>query len=721
MRRLDYSHYYHWLILAVVLLLIVWLSAAFLEYTQDDVFITYTFSRNIAEGHGFVFYQGERVQGSTTPLWALLMAGVYLITPDLLHAGNAISGFLLAIAILLAFTLTKPYLSRYTRLAICVIVATSPLIYVSFGMETLLYTALLMFSFWQWSRGRKGWALLGAGLLTWTRADGLVLGGVLGILALLDVLQAKPGRFSLKALPWRLAGIYVLSAAPWFIFALLYFGSPLPNTFSAKQELFRGIEFWLDGFRWWRAFYGNNWLSLIAAPLIILGLIRTWSHISLRPLLLWTALYTLAYTLLNITMFWYYTPLLVSLVILAAFGGEWLVRRWLLGRLPRAVVLVSLSVVVVISAGLSISQALEYAEPPPRVRTYTMLGTWIDQNTAPHARLLVSDLGIVGYYANRSTLDVPGLIVPDMLFRWNEDYAVTKYRPDLVATTQYWTWARLVEQPWFHEYYKPIVQVSSEGDEFSPMTVFERRYPLANPERIPEGFDLALFCDMTLQSGQSVPDTTGVRIRDSSGNTVVDVGFPFLQERYPVGVASAEDAVIQQVIIPLDLQTGSYEWEMLCDEPLRGEFSVVPVETLDAYTPATDALWPDLAQLAGVVAVDGTDTWSGGALTLAFHWKAAAEVDTDYSVYVHVVNQQGELVAQDDGYPRAGRSPTSGWQIGDTIVDVRELVLPPGLPTGAYRIAVGWYDWQTSERLPLVNGDDAFVLPLTINNTKPPG
>ncbi|HEY8492230.1 MAG TPA: hypothetical protein VIO14_14715, partial [Dehalococcoidia bacterium] len=42
----------------------------------DDAFITYTFARNLAEGHGFVWSQdGERLYGPTTFLWTVLLAG----------------------------------------------------------------------------------------------------------------------------------------------------------------------------------------------------------------------------------------------------------------------------------------------------------------------------------------------------------------------------------------------------------------------------------------------------------------------------------------------------------------------------------------------------------------------------------------------------------------------------------------------------------------------
>lgn len=40
----------------------------------DDAFITYRYAKNIAAGHGFVYNIGEKVLGTTTPLWTILLA-----------------------------------------------------------------------------------------------------------------------------------------------------------------------------------------------------------------------------------------------------------------------------------------------------------------------------------------------------------------------------------------------------------------------------------------------------------------------------------------------------------------------------------------------------------------------------------------------------------------------------------------------------------------------
>jgi hypothetical protein len=58
------------------LLFLVWLRLHQPPNTVDDAYITYRYARNIATGVGFVYNAGERVLGTTTPAYTLLMAGL---------------------------------------------------------------------------------------------------------------------------------------------------------------------------------------------------------------------------------------------------------------------------------------------------------------------------------------------------------------------------------------------------------------------------------------------------------------------------------------------------------------------------------------------------------------------------------------------------------------------------------------------------------------------
>jgi len=100
------------------------------------------------------------------------------------------------------------------------------------------------------------------------------------------------------------------------------------------------------------------------------------------------------------------------------------------------------------------------------------------------------------------------------------------------------------------------------------------------------------------------------------------------------------------------------------------------------------------------------------AVQVTLRWSSAGPLDTDYTVFVHMVapDNPGEVLSQGDALPLGGRWPTSLWLPGVALDDPHTLPLPDDLAPGAYAILVGWYDPITGERLRLPDGDDALLL-----------
>lgn len=100
---------------------------------------------------------------------------------------------------------------------------------------------------------------------------------------------------------------------------------------------------------------------------------------------------------------------------------------------------------------------------------------------------------------------------------------------------------------------------------------------------------------------------------------------------------------------------------------------------------------------------------------LALYWRPDRPPAADYTVFVHLLGQDGQILAQADGPPVAGHWPTSAWLPGRIVQDSRPLPLPAG---AFARLAVGLYEPASGERLPAFdsNGErlanDAVVLPL---------
>jgi hypothetical protein len=89
----------------------------------------------------------------------------------------------------------------------------------------------------------------------------------------------------------------------------------------------------------------------------------------------------------------------------------------------------------------------------------------------------------------------------------------------------------------------------------------------------------------------------------------------------------------------------------------------------------------------------------GGLVLVNLYWRVLKPPQSDYTVFVHVVNAQGQLVAQFDRPPGGGALPTSLWQTGDIWRDVYPVPLPPDMAPGTYAVRVGMYTWPSLERL----------------------
>jgi len=92
----------------------------------------------------------------------------------------------------------------------------------------------------------------------------------------------------------------------------------------------------------------------------------------------------------------------------------------------------------------------------------------------------------------------------------------------------------------------------------------------------------------------------------------------------------------------------------------------------------------------------------GNLLSLWLHWRALAAPGVDTKYFVHLLDANGNVVAQDDGVHVKYTRPSSEWQADQIISDLIELPLW-NLPPGEYRIAVGLTNPDTGERLPVID------------------
>ncbi|HIQ05159.1 MAG TPA: phospholipid carrier-dependent glycosyltransferase, partial [Anaerolineae bacterium] len=92
-------------------------------------------------------------------------------------------------------------------------------------------------------------------------------------------------------------------------------------------------------------------------------------------------------------------------------------------------------------------------------------------------------------------------------------------------------------------------------------------------------------------------------------------------------------------------------------------------------------------------------------LPLHLYWRAQKTPKSDYTVFIHLLDEEGNQVLAQDGPPRRGSYPTDLWAPGEVITDNHRLRFPPWLPGGRYSLLVGLYERGSGVRLPAYKAD----------------
>ncbi len=236
----------------------------------DDAFFSLRPARHLAEGYGLRHNIAERVQGFTNPLWTLLLAGAYGLGLPYYAATLALG--LLASLVAAAAALRATGRGLAVGLLLVGVLAGSKA-FVDFstsGLENPLAHALWALFLVAWLRsGEPRPLLLGmlASALALTRPD-------LALLVAPVMVGVALGRPRRRTLLWLALGALPLVA--WALFALVYYGSPLPCTalvklgdggLSRSLLLERGWVYLVDSLRWDRLTLP---VILSAVPVVVL-------------------------------------------------------------------------------------------------------------------------------------------------------------------------------------------------------------------------------------------------------------------------------------------------------------------------------------------------------------------------------------------------------------------------------------------------------------------
>jgi hypothetical protein len=138
--------------------------------------------------------------------------------------------------------------------------------------------------------------------------------------------------------------------------------------------------------------------------------------------------------------------------------------------------------------------------------------------------------------------------------------------------------------------------------------------------------------------------------------------------------------------------------------------------TLLAYRPlpaVPDVLFPMAADLDGLLRLDGLFATvngmpaelsqavklpAGASLNVTLLWEALSEISDSYTVFVHLLGDDGMLIGQHDGIPLFGTRPTTSWERGERLIDRHEVSVPSEITAQGATLWVGLYHTETLAR-----------------------
>jgi hypothetical protein len=411
--------------LAVATRLVFWLYTG---RVWEDALITVTAARNVWEGFGLTHHSSEpHVQSFTSPVSVLIPIvgeafheGLVALRLSSLAACVATIYFAYRIGILLGFRLIA-HAFVLTYLACDQL----QIFFGMSGMETQVVTAIALATTYTYLSGN--WRALGiaCGLASISRPEFIMF--LLPPIGLALLLFHRRALLSviLYALP---------IALPWYCFATLYYGSPVPNTIVAKSWSYQirpfaagtlgdvwrfTVKSWRDyaPFKeFWQAYHAPlpDWaLKVIVAVVALLFLGGLVFAARRKPALLLSAATVCGFvfyrntTILNSYYMWYLPPFLALAFVIAGYGLSQIYER-----LPKLGFPLGAAVAVCYSLHLPFSMPLDKKAQTAidvdiRERTGYTLSTMM---TKPEDTVVLEPLGFMGWAAfNKTVYDYPGL------------------------------------------------------------------------------------------------------------------------------------------------------------------------------------------------------------------------------------------------------------------------------------------------------------------------
>jgi hypothetical protein len=147
-------------------------------------------------------------------------------------------------------------------------------------------------------------------------------------------------------------------------------------------------------------------------------------------------------------------------------------------------------------------------------------------------------------------------------------------------------------------------------------------------------------------------------------------------------------------------------------------YAVPEAETVEMTHPLEDVRLGEAIALRGYT-LTPEDVRCGDILQATLFWEALDVPPGRYKVFLHLVDDQGQIVSQYDGEPGHGLNLTTQWRPErGPFPDRYGVSVPAALTSGTYRLLVGMYDVSGAPRLPISVAGESVGDVLTLTETE---
>jgi hypothetical protein len=390
-------------------------------FPLDDAWIHLTYARNFAEHGEWAFRIGEQSAGSTAPFWTFLLGiGFFLkLAPYIwtYFLGWLILTLLGIQAEDLVQQSVHSYRPRLPWVGLFFVTVWHLTWSAVSGMETLLHGYLIFIVLSMLLCGSRRYLALGllAGLSVWVRPDGLTLLGPILFTALLAEKSAKQRNDALLKVLIGFGALF----GPYLLFNLAIAGSPMPNTFYAKQAEYQDAWLALP----FLTRFGNYLTPILASPFLVLipGVIlwltrairtRSWGGIAG---VIWFIGY-LAIYFMRLPAYQHGRYIIPAFPILYLWGMLGMIEFVSSAKADSRLVFLWNTLLGVLCVLFTYVAASQNASDVAWIES-EMVDTakWVQANIPSDALLAVHDIGAIGYFDQHAIVDLAGLVSPDVV------------------------------------------------------------------------------------------------------------------------------------------------------------------------------------------------------------------------------------------------------------------------------------------------------------------